>query len=66
MLTDLQAAERVQVTLFEPVARQRSQTLMAANAAAPVLDALLWQAFGSYDALVICALVGALVVAACY
>jgi hypothetical protein len=38
----------------------------AVKAAAPVLGALLWQAFGSYDALVVCALVGALVVAACF
>jgi predicted MFS family arabinose efflux permease len=37
-----------------------------AKAAAPVLGALLWQAFGSYDALVVCALAGALVVAACF
>lgn len=39
---------------------------MASKAAAPVLGALVWQAFGSYDALVICALVGAVVVAACF
>jgi predicted MFS family arabinose efflux permease len=38
----------------------------AAKAAAPVLGALLWQAFGSYDALVVCALAGGLVVAACF
>ena len=38
----------------------------AAKAAAPVLGAVLWQAFGSYDALVVCTLVGALVVAACF
>ncbi|WP_211103743.1 hypothetical protein [Azospirillum argentinense] len=39
---------------------------MASKAAAPVLGALVWRAFGSYDALVICALVGAVVVAACF
>jgi predicted MFS family arabinose efflux permease len=38
----------------------------AAKAAAPVLGALLWQAFGSYDALVVCAMVGALIVAVCF
>jgi len=37
-----------------------------AKAAAPVLGALLWQAVGSYDALVVCVLAGAMVVAACF
>ena len=38
---------------------------MAAKATAPVLGALVWRAFGSYNAVVICALVGALA-AACF
>ncbi|HEV7368452.1 MFS transporter [Arenibaculum sp.] len=38
----------------------------AAKAAAPLAGALLWQASGSYDALVVCALAGASVAAACF
>ena len=36
------------------------------KAAVPVLGTLVWQAFGSYDGFVICALVGTLVVVTCF